>query len=51
MEFTLKTLVVIVLLLIGALVIIAFIQVWSGRSMDIMKSTYDFFNNMLGLKS
>jgi hypothetical protein len=50
MEFAMKTLVVFVLLIIATIVIILFIQVWGGKSNDIVQATYDFFNNLLGIK-
>lgn len=49
MEFAIKTLVVIALCIIGALVMILFIQVWSGKSANIVDSSYDFFNNLVGM--
>jgi len=49
MEFAMKTLVTFMLLAIGTLVIILFIQVWSGNSIDIVDSVYEFFRGMTGI--
>ena len=49
MEFAMKTLVVFALLTIAAIVIILFIQVWTGKSINIAESVYDFFSNLIGI--
>ncbi len=49
MEFAMKTLVVFALLVIASIIIILFMQVWSGKSVSIIDSTYDFFNDLIGL--
>ena len=49
MEFAMKTLVVFALLVIAVIIIILFMQVWTGKSVNIVDSTYDFFNNLIGI--
>jgi hypothetical protein len=49
MEFAVKTLVVFALLVIATIVIILFMNVWSGKSMNVLESAYDFFNNIIGI--
>ena len=49
MEFAMKTLVVLALLTIATVVIVVFIQTWTGRSINIAESVYDFFSNLVGI--
>ncbi len=49
MEFAMKTLVTFVLLIIAAIIIILFMQVWTGKSIAGLDSVYDFFNGMIGI--
>lgn len=50
MEFAIKTLVVFALVVIATIVIILFMQVLSGKSVNIVESAYDFMNGILGTK-
>jgi len=50
MEFALKTLLVFVLLIVGTIVIMLFLQVWTGKSANLTDSAYDFFNSLIGIK-
>jgi len=50
MEFAMKTLLVFVLLIIGTIVIMLFLQVWTGKSANLTDSAYDFFNSLIGIK-
>ncbi len=46
MEFTLRTVIIFILLLIAALLIIALMQVWTGQSNNIVQGIFDFFNKL-----
>ena len=50
MEFAIKTLVVFALILIATIVVILFIQVWSGKSLNVVEAAYDFLNGIIGIK-
>ena len=44
-----KTLVVFAILTIAALIIIILIQMWTGRSINIVEAVYDFFSGLTGI--
>lgn len=44
-----KTMIVLALLTIATVVIVVFIQTWTGRSMNIAETVYDFFSNLVGI--
>lgn len=49
MEFGMKTLVTFGLLAVGALLIILFIQSWTGEGINMIEGVYEFFRDITGI--
>jgi hypothetical protein len=49
MEFTLRTVIIFILLFIAALLIIGLMQVWTGESNNLIQGVFDFFDKLLSV--